>query len=642
MDCCLSRSSAISDETSKRETPFGLWPSPLSAADCAAGSTRLGDLTIWRGRPVWVEGRPLEGGRGAVVADTPAGPADLLPAPFSARSRVHEYGGGALFCGAGRLYFINADDDDIYAIEDGSVHRITKAPGLRFADGTIDPAWGWIIAVAEKAGDRHHPENLLVAIDEAGKVMPIAQGEDFYAAPRLSPDGSRLAWLSWNLPAMPWEGARLWVANWAHGRIADATPLTGAQDIAFQPQWSVSGVLHAVIEHNGESAVHAYRDGRWQRAQDIRGEWLRPLWSLGERSFVIESETVGGVVLRDGAPMLVQPGAAEALVLPADIAAATQPCRAQAETVVVATRHHAAPAIVAIADDGSTRVCSDAGKALPDGLVSIARHLEFDTGEGPLHALYYTPASPAHEGPPDALPPMIVSAHGGPTGQADRGLKFKIQFWTSRGFAWLDVDYRGSTGYGAAYRKALEGRWGILDADDLAAAALGAAGQGLADPARLVCSGSSAGGYSVLQALVRHDCFVAGTSIYGIGDPRALMETTHKFEAGYFDSLFGLGDGVGIADDRIPLLNAEAIACPMLFLQGSEDRVVPPEQSQAMADVLKSRGRRVALRMFEGEGHGFRRSDTVTAALETEYAFYLEIFGIGDAGQRAAVMPYWL
>ncbi|MCB1476213.1 MAG: S9 family peptidase [Rhodobiaceae bacterium] len=635
-------SNAITSGPGKQKTAFGLWPSPLSAADCAAGSSRLGDMCLWRGRAVWVEGRPSEGGRGAVVQDTPDGPQDLLPAPYSARSRVHEYGGGALFSSGGRLFFVNADDDDIYEIADGGVSRITNAPDFRFADGTLDEAANVIIAVAERAGAGHHPENLLVAIDASGAVTPIAQGADFYAAPRFSPDRTRIAWLSWNLPKMPWEGASLWVAPWDRGRIGGATRLTGTDEIAFQPEWSESGVLHAVIERGGESAVFAFAGETRKRASHVAGEWLRPLWSLGERSFFIDGEQAGGIVMQDGASRLAEPGASDAEPLPDDLASAANPLRGGEETFILASRHHAAPCIAALGPGGHTRICSNPGPSLPAGAVSVSRRLDIDGMEGRLHALYYPPANPSHDGLAGELPPMIVSAHGGPTGQADRGLKFKIQFWTSRGFAWLDVDYRGSTGYGAAYRKALDGRWGILDADDLAAAALGAAGQGLADPARLVCSGSSAGGYSVLQALVRHDCFAAGTSIYGIGDPRALMETTHKFEAGYFDSLFGLAGDAEIPDDRIPLLHADSIACPMLFLQGSEDRVVPPDQSLAMAAILKAQGQRVALRMFEGEAHGFRRGDTVSAALETEYAFYLEIFGMGDAAQRAAIEPFWL
>ncbi|MGE0232950.1 MAG: prolyl oligopeptidase family serine peptidase [Flavobacteriaceae bacterium] len=583
----------------------------------------------------------MEGGRGVVVAGMDDGPHDLIPAPYSARSRVHEYGGGALFAGAGRLFFVNADDEDIYEIAGSDVRRITQAPEYRFADGAVDDA-GTIVAVAEQAESGHYPRNLLVSIDGRGNVSPIAQGADFYAAPRLSPDGRWLAWLCWNLPHMPWEGAALWLGRREEGGIVDAQRLTDADDIAFQPEWSSGGVLHAVIERDGQSAVYAHAEGRWTRTGKIEGEWLRPLWSLGERSFMLDGEAVGGIVLRDGEPMLAAPGERIAATMPGDIAGAANPCRIGGETVVIATRHHGAPAIIAIGDKGETRLCGDAGKALPTGLVSVARRLDIDAGGGLLHALYYPPANPAHKGPGGALPPLIVSAHGGPTGQADRGLKFKIQFWTSRGFAFLDVDYRGSSGYGAPYRKALDGNWGILDADDLAAAALGTAERGLADPARLVCSGSSAGGYSVLQALVRHDCFAAGTSIYGIGDPRALMATTHKFEAGYFDSLFGLSGGAAIPTDRIPLLHADAISCPMLFLQGTEDRVVAPEQSRAMAGVLKAAGRRVALRMFEGEAHGFRRGDTVSAALKTEYAFYLEVLGIGEPGDRAAIEPYWL
>jgi len=640
MDGAL-RSPVIARENVKQSVPFGLWPSPLSAMAAAAGSARLGDLTAWRGRAVWTEGRPAEGGRSVIVADTAQGPRDVLPAPYSARSKVHEYGGGALITGDGRLLFVNSDDQDIYEIADGDIVRITDAPDHRFADGVLDPG-GTIIAVAERDRGGRHPENLLVAVGGDGGVRPLVRGQDFYAAPRLSPDGGQIAWLAWNLPDMPWQGAVLWQGRWDGTRVGDARPLTAAGEIAFQPMWSAGGILHAVIERDGESAVWRCADDGWERASTLSGEWLRPLWSLGERSYWLRGEAVGGLVMEVGAPVLAWPGRKERAAPGGDIAALANPLLAGDAVVAIAHHHHAAPAVVVLDPSGETRRLSGAGPAPAEGLVSIGQPVVAERAGGRVHALYYPPCNSGCRGPAGEAPPMIVSAHGGPTGQADRGLKFKIQFWTSRGFAFLDVDYRGSTGYGAAYRGALDGEWGIADADDLAAAALEMAARGLADPARLLASGSSAGGYSVLQALVRHDCFAAGTSIYGIGDPQALMRTTHKFEAGYFDRLFGLQGGADIQAGRIPQLNAGAISCPMLFLQGTEDRVVPPEQSRAMAGVLKAAGRRVALRMFEGEAHGFRRAETVSAALQTEHAFYLEVLGMGAPAAWRAVAPHWI
>ncbi|MGE0846570.1 MAG: prolyl oligopeptidase family serine peptidase [Flavobacteriaceae bacterium] len=636
----------ISDDTTIAR-PYGTWPSPLGARDCAAGAVRLADLTPWRGGLAWVEGRPAEGGRCAVVWNGGEGPRDIAPAPFSARSRVHEYGGAALFGDGERLFFVNDADQDIYEIAGDAPRRVSAAPAWRFADGDLHKRT--ILAIGEREVESGHPLNGLVAIDangDAGAPAIVAEGRDFYAAPRLSPDGGSVCWLAWDLPHMPWEAAEIWLGDWDGRKIASPRRIGGgAGEPAFQPEWSAEGALHAVIERDGVSAPMVFDGRAWRDAGAPGGEWFRPLWGLGERSFVTAPAGVGGLPIVDGVASVAFPGARDARSLErAGIASASAPRMAGGGLAVIATRHLAAPAVMRLAAAGDAVAVSDSGAAPDPSIVSMGEPVSLDTPSGPVHAIHYPPVNAGFRGLAGELPPMIASAHGGPTGAADRGLKYKIQFWTSRGFAFLDVDYRGSTGYGAAYRRALDGEWGIADADDLAHAATAAAARGLADPKRLLASGSSAGGYSVLQALVRHDFFAAATSIYGVADPQRLMEITHKFEAGYFDSLFGLAGGSAIPPERIPSLHADAIECPMLFLQGADDRVVPPEQSRGMAERLKSAGRRVAYREFAGEGHGFRRGETVSAALETEYAFYASVLGldIPDAAGADLIDPYWL
>lgn len=657
----------------KVATAYGSWPSPLSADLAAGSSVRFGGLAMGADGPVWLEGRPSEGGRGVLVQGGKEGPRDLIEAPFSARSKVHEYGGGAFLCAGDDIYFVNDADQDLYASNADGIRRLTDAADLRFADCGIDAAGQGLYAVAERHGGGAMPENFIarIGLDGTGAVTVVVQGADFYAAPRPSADGRLLAWLEWDLPHMPWEAARLMVAEVSHdGTVGVARQIGGGVDkSAFQPEWarhaSDPAQLYFVEERGEWSGLY-----RWRQGQEVeavftpQAELSRPLWSFATRSYAeLDDGRIAALAVEQGEQRLwlVDPGTGEALEV-------DQPHRQLADPVAgigvgpgvgpgagtgagtgtaigagtgailyaIASDDKETASVVALdlgagaGPSASRMVRRPAVLPLAGDSISTGTTMSFETADGPVHAVYYAPQNPRHHGLSGELPPTIVSAHGGPTGSAERGLKVKTQFWTSRGFAFLDVDYRGSTGYGAGYRRALDGNWGLVDARDTVAAARAAAAQKLADPERLLICGSSAGGFTALTALIGSDVFRAAAISYGVADLATLVATTHKFEAGYLYALTGTEEGrtEPVFTERSPLAQVAGIAAPVLILQGLDDAVVPPEQSRDIAKSLRSQGVAVAHLEFAGEGHGFRRAETIRAALLTEYAFYAKVLGL--------------
>ncbi|MHA1523532.1 MAG: prolyl oligopeptidase family serine peptidase, partial [Alphaproteobacteria bacterium] len=513
----------------------------------------------------------------------------------------------------------------------------------RFADMSFDPERPRLLTVAERHGNGHAPTNLLVTIDLRAKTGAgpriFTQGHDFYASPSFSPDGRRAAWLAWNLPHMPWEAAQLWVGDIGEdGTLVNSAPIAGGggkAGNAFQPEWAADGALYFVADHQGWGNIFRWRDGVVTQITKCMAEFGRPQWVFGMRSFaLLSNDCIFAAPLRDGrlAPCLIDTATGAATRL--DIAATRlDNCAAGAGILAALTASDTqGPSVEFFDQTGATL----AGAQRPVQLlsaadISVARVLEIPVGENPIgetiFALYYPPSNAACHGPQGEPPPMMVLAHGGPTGQAKRGLDLKIQFWTQRGFAVLDVDYRGSFGYGAAYVEALNGHWGALDAEDVVASAKYCANAGLADAGAMVISGSSAGGLTVLNALAGSDVFAAGASYYGVADLAALAADTHKFESGYLTALVGadLAVAAEIYRKRSPINRADTITAPVIFFQGLDDKVVPPSQSRAMAASLRARAVQVALHEFVGEGHGFRRSKTIITALEAELEFYRQV-----------------
>ena len=601
-----------------------------------AGQRDLSYPWIDAGVVYWQESRPTERGRSTLMCRVSGGPArELTPAPFDLRTRIHEYGGRAYAVSGEVVVAIDNADQRVWRMGDPMQPLTAESGGaVRFGDMVVDLAHQRIIAVREThggpGGDASEPVNDLVAIplDGSMEVTRLAGGHDFFAAPALSPDGRNLAWITWDHPDMPWDATKLWRAEiGADGALRVVAG--GPDEAALQPVWrddqallylgDRSGAWQVVSDEAGAAATGTGEAGGplWQlgmRWHDVAGDGTsvccrceRGFWRLivGERALDLPFTSLGDVVIEGG------------------------------KAVLVAGAPDTPPAIITVSlVDGAFEVLARGFELSVDkGFLSCPEPLTFTAGDGgEAHAFYYPPTSATHAAAEGELPPLIIRCHGGPTASASPALALKYQYWTSRGFAICDVNYRGSTGYGRAYRHALYGRWGELDVADCVAAARHLVESGRADPKRLAISGGSAGGYTVLCALAFEDVFTAGASAYGIGDLAMLARDTHKFEARYLDKLVGpWPEAEAVYRQRSPIHHTERLSCPVIFFQGLEDKVVPPNQASAMVAALDAKGIPVAHMELEGEGHGFRRADTRARVLEAELAFYCRIFGIEPA-----------
>lgn len=629
--------------------PFGAWRSPigtqmLTTAVRSFGSLGAGPDGIW-----WCEGRPDEGGRTTLMRRLRDAIAqDLLAAPWNARSRVHEYGGSAVVAVPGGFCFVQFGDQQLYVLRnDAPPRRLTDAAGVRFADMSLDATRQRLLAVAERhSDDGHEPENLLVAIDLAsGQVTDLVRGADFYAAPRVSPDGRRLAFLQWRHPDMPWDAAQLHVAELdAAGLPGETQAITrDAGESAFQPEWLPDGRLAFVCDRSGWWNPWLW-DGSTARAVVTdAAEYGLPLWGLGTRSYcVVGRHTLVAQRIVNGAAELVQVDITSGRVAPLRTAWQRfgQPCSDGERVWFLGERHDRAAAIVEYdLAHGDERVLEGGNAPVDPGYLAAPERIAFagDQG-GTTYAWFYRPTNQDFTGPGStdagtpAAPPLMVLTHGGPTGATSPALNLRIQYFTSRGWAVADVDYAGSTGYGRAYRDRLQLRWGIADVADVVAAVDHLAVRGWVDPERVAIRGGSAGGYTTLAALAFTDRFRAGVSYYGIGDLSALGRDTHKFESRYLDRLVAPWPaGEATYRARSPIEHLEGFRCPAIFLQGGQDRVVPPNQAEAMAAALRERGIPVAHVVFPDEGHGFRNGGNVRRAVALEYAFLARIFGFTPA-----------
>ena len=627
--------------------PYGAWRSPVTSDLIVAETIGLGGVIVDGDDIYWTESRPSEAGRNVLVRRTQdGGRADVTPAPFNVRTRVHEYGGGAVTVHRGIAYFSHFVDQRLYRLAPGgSPEPLTPEPGdgtrWRYADGIIDAARQRWIGVRE-AHTGAQVDNAIVAVDLAGSGpgRALVEGSDFYAAPRLSPDGSRIAWLSWNHPNMPWVGTELWVADIAEdGGLAERRKIAGGDHESIaQPQWSPDGTLYLVSDRNGWWNLY--------RCDVSAGATVRPLaphaaefcgaqWVFGQSSYAFLSATQLICTYGEGgrthlARLDIDGGRLTPLDLPYSEFGGVKTCNGK---IVCGAGSPSGPGAIIVIDPDTHAVevlrQSSTAAAEPDlqRYFSAAQHLEFPT-EGGLTAFanYYAPHNPDFAPPAGEKPPLVVKCHGGPTSSASSSLSLGIQYWTSRGIAVLDVDYGGSTGYGRAYRERLKGAWGVVDVDDCVNAAKHAAAAGLADAERAVITGGSAGGYTVLAALAQRDVFKGGASHYGVSDVAALARDTHKFESRYLDWLIGSYPAEAeLYRQRSPLSHVEGLNCPVIFFQGADDRVVPPNQTEMMVDALRRRGIPCGYLLFAGEGHGFRRGENIKRALDAELYFYAEL-----------------
>ena len=629
--------------------PFGTWPSPITPDTIVAETVRLASVSLDTGRIGWLEGRPGEGGRNVLVrANDAGGRDDVTPPPFNVRSRVHEYGGGAYAVSGDRIWFSNFEDGRIYAQTGTAAPAPLTAEGpARFADLTVDPVRRRLLAVRETHRDGAPPANDLVTISiDNGSVRVLASGHDFFAAPAPGPDGRRLAWLSWDQPDMPWDAAALWLAELDRDGVPGAPVRIagGSGSAAFQPAWSSDGALWCVVDPEGWWNLHRWRDGELRCMYRAESEFGKPLWQLGTTTFDVDAS--GCVVCTwrsDGVWRLgrLDPNGAMTEIPSQWTSIDSFVVEGSTAAFIGGAPDRSAAVVSLDLVSGETRVHrTSSAPAIDEDILSRPVALTWPTGGGDevAHGYYYPPRNASYRAPADESPPLLVMSHGGPTGSTSDTLNPATQFWTSRGFAVLDVDYRGSTGYGRAYRERLYGEWGVVDVEDCVAGAVHLAETGRADRNRLAIRGGSAGGYTTLAALAFHDVFRAGASYYGICDLEVLAADTHKFEARYLDRLVGEWPAdKEVYRARSPLHHASRLGCPIIFFQGLDDRVVPPNQAELMVDALDRQGLPVACLMFEGEGHGFRRADTLRRCLEAELSFYGRVFAFEPADTSAPV-----
>ena len=627
----------------KTAKPYGSWPSTLSAELITRAAPGLNFLQSHGERLFWVESRPWEAGRNVIMCREGDGSTrDLLPAPFSHQSRVHEYGGMAYAMDDSHLYFVNAADQRIYQLalaEDKQPVAITAA-GSRFADLVIDQARQQLIAVCETHHDNREPENTLVSIVLAdGSLSTLVSGADFYAFPRISPDSKQLCWIEWQHPNMPWDSTQLWLANFSDGGLSDKMLVAGADnnEAIFQPQWSPDNQLYFVSDKNNWWNIYRIENGSRQPVLEIEAEFATPLWQFGMTSYdFIDADTIACVYTKNGIwhSGFIDIQSGQLNTIESQYSSMQAVTCHQDKLYLVAGAAALPSELISISRQAKvTSIYSPATLALAPENLSEPQSILFASGRDnqPVHAFYYPPTNANYCGIEGELPPVIALCHGGPTGATDSGLNLKLQYWCNRGFAVVDINYRGSTGFGRTYRHSLAGAWGIADVEDTQHAIRYLTEQQMIDPQRCLIRGGSAGGYTVLSALTFTDTFQAGASLYGIGDLETLAKDTHKFESRYMDSLIGpYPERRDIYLQRSPIHHAEGLNCPVIFLQGLEDKVVPPNQAEMMVKLLEEKGIKVAHVTFPDEGHGFRKANNIIHAMESELAFYRDVFNLVD------------
>lgn len=627
--------------------PYGSWRSPITSDVVANESIRLSDIRLDGGDIYWSEARPNEGGRCVLVrCGADRRQQDVNPPPLSARTRVHEYGGAAAAVAGGIVCYSSFADQRLYrqAIGAAPVPLTPALPdaahpdrSLRYADGLLDhPRGRWIGVREDHTGDRPLPVNTIVDIDLAGggSGRVLVGGNDFYSSPKLSPDGSRLAWLAWRLPDMPWVSTELFMAGIeAGGTLGEIRRVAGGDaESVFQPEWSPDGVLHFVSDRSG-----------WWNLFRLDGDAVRPLcpmaaefgqaqWNFGLSTYAFASaDRLICAYSRGGRQHLAQLELDSLALTPIDLPYTEFAYIRADDRQVVFRGGSPADAASIVRLDLPSGTCEVLKSSAPSTAAPQLRryfaspsHVEFPTTGGELaHALYYAPTNPDFTAEPADKPPLVVECHGGPTAAASSTLDLRVQFWTSRGIAVLDVDYRGSTGYGRAYRDRLRRQWGVVDVEDCIAGAGFLIAQGLADRDRVVITGGSAGGYTTLCALAFRDFFKAGASHYGVSDAAALARDTHKFESRYLDWLIGpYPEQEQLYRDRSPACHAGDVKAPIIFFQGDQDRVVPPSQTELMVSALRSNRIPVACLLFSGEQHGFRQAANIKRTLDAELYFF--------------------
>jgi len=631
----------------KKTARYGAWASPITPDLLLKGTVHMRNQMIrWDGDDLyWSELRPYEGGRIVVCRCGADGKiADVTPTGFNARSRVHEYGGGHYAVAGGTVFFTNFNDQRLYRQErDGAPRAITPEDDIRHADMVIDVDRDRVIAVREDhtAGT---PEavNTIVALDAHGQREPItiASGNDFYSSPKLSPDGKRIAWQTWNHPNMPWDGSEIWVGELDRdGNVVSSRKVAGGHnESVLQPEWSPSGELYFVSDRNDWWNLYRARGEGDEPVCRRDAEFGAPQWVFGQRFYAFSGPDeivciysdpggakLGRIDLHTGKLHHIELfySTLGSVQVSGKTAAMFAGSSTLAERVLVLDLDTFAQEVVKVANPAH----------IESGFFSLPKPIEFPTEHGlTAHAIYYPPRNQDHEPPAGEKPPLVVHCHGGPTGSAGPTYPFEYQYWTSRGLALVDVNYGGSTGYGRAYRQRLNGNWGVVDVDDCINAARHLVDQGLADPGRVSITGGSAGGFTALLSLTRRDFYNAGASHYGIGDLELFVKETHKFESHYGETLVGpYPERADVYRERSAIHFADQMRCPVILFQGDEDMIVPPDQAESFVEACRRNHLPYAYVLFQGEQHGFRQDKNIRRAFEGELSFLAQVFGFEPA-----------
>lgn len=640
---------------SAKVVPYGSWKSPITSELIVSEAVGLSQPKLDGVDRYWIEMRPSEGGRNVIVKCNSDGqPTDLTPPGFNARTRVHEYGGGDYVVHRGTVFFSNFADQRIYRQAPGAKPEpLTpdcergSAPGeapichWRYADAVVDVGRDRLLCVREDHSNRgREAVNAIVSVrfdgsDDEGQVL--VSGNDFYSSPRLSPDGSRLAWLTWNHPNMPWDGSELWVGDiGSDGAILNQHLVAGAIDESiFQPEWSPDSVLYFVSDRSGWwNIYHQAGDGRIEHVHAREADFGAPQWVFGMSTYAFSSATQIVCACADLgiwrlAVIETVDRTFEQIATPYTDISFLRAAEGRVTFRGGSPRETASIVELNLATRETMVLRRSKNIELETGYLSVPQAIEFPTeGGAKAHAYYYPPRNQDYAAPPGERPPLLVKSHGGPTSAAVTTLSLSLQYWTSRGIAVLDVNYGGSSGYGREYRRRLRGQWGIVDVDDGANGALFLVAEGEVDQARLMIDGASAGGYTTLCALTFRNLFKAGASLFGVGDAEALAKETHKFESRYLDGLIGpYPERRDLYIERSPINFTDSLSCPVIFFQGLEDEVVPPNQAEKMVEALRRKGVPVAYVAFPGEQHGFRRAENIRRCLDGELYFYSRVFG---------------
>lgn len=622
--------------------PYGSWKSPITSDLIVTGSIGLSQPIIDGDDLYWIEMRPTEGGRSVIMRQEASGSrSEVNPAPLNSRTRVHEYGGGDYTVRGGAVYFSNFSDQRVYRSLGGAPPEpLTPPAEMRYADFIVDDARGRLLCVREDSVAGKDAVNTIASLSRDGDGTTgnvLASGNDFYSSPRLSPDGSKLAWLTWNHPNMPWDGCELWVGIFgANGLLTASERIAGGlEESIFQPEWSPNGELYFISDRSGWWNLYRINSkGLIEPVCEMEAEFGVPQWGFGLSTYAFE--TANRIVcsyIQNGVSSLALLNTQTRELAPIECAYSDiRFVRASPGRVVLraASPFEAASVVKFDLDKRNFEVIRRSSSLEIDaGYLSPPRAVEFATENGlTAHAFYYPPKNQDYNAPANELPPLLVESHGGPTSSAITAMSLGIQYWTSRGIAVLDVNYGGSTGFGRAYRERLKSKWGIVDVDDCANGARHLVGQGEVDGDRLMITGGSAGGYTTLCALTFRDTFSAGASHYGVSDAEALAKETHKFESRYLDGLMGpYPEKREVYFARSPINFTARLSCPVIFFQGLEDKVVLPNQAEMMVEALRAKGIPVAYLPFAGEQHGFRQAKNIKRALDGELYFYSRVFG---------------